>query len=466
MQGSFEKKVQEKMDELTMHPSAPVWEKIALQLGPEKKRRRVFFWISVAACILIAAAWMIYTTDGQKPAAAETTLSTGNRIPSVIIRQEPENVAKEKLPGKNNLQIFRSNRNEKTRSLPYWPVEEQMGSSITTVAPKYRNNKTSSLKIPYAGPLPEKSGEDKNGSIIAGSRGKEIVADWLNEIQIESDKDTVNTTSGSNQLPVLKDSIATAEENPRAERSMTATDSGRTKNKLALPSGWRLALALQGGWNKPSSAMLTTARLASNNTTTQGAGYSSAFAGPNAVSGGASFSMAAGLTKNALRNRLSVSIGLQYTFHQMHTRVGAFRQLDTMFSFNGSSIPVDGYYRNGINTAYPINYHLLEVPISIGYRLFSSLPLTLSAGAAYGRLLKSNALTYHATGNNFYYNRKNITTDYVSVSSSLQYNIVNRPKLQVGLGPVVNYYLSSLQKQPAVNAVRLSFAGFKSSIVF
>ena len=45
MHDSFERKVQEKMEELNLVPSAPVWEKIELEIKPERKRRGVILWM-------------------------------------------------------------------------------------------------------------------------------------------------------------------------------------------------------------------------------------------------------------------------------------------------------------------------------------------------------------------------------------------------------------------------------------
>src|SRR5829696_7980647 len=52
MHDRFEKEVQKKMEELNLSPSAPVWEKIKLEVMPEKKRRRAIFWVFFGLLIL------------------------------------------------------------------------------------------------------------------------------------------------------------------------------------------------------------------------------------------------------------------------------------------------------------------------------------------------------------------------------------------------------------------------------
>ncbi|HET7897166.1 MAG TPA: hypothetical protein VFL47_05840, partial [Flavisolibacter sp.] len=66
MQGDFEKKVQAKMEQLNMVPSAPVWEKVALQIRPEKRRRRLFVWLFLGV-VLLGGGWLIATQQTKAP---------------------------------------------------------------------------------------------------------------------------------------------------------------------------------------------------------------------------------------------------------------------------------------------------------------------------------------------------------------------------------------------------------------
>src|SRR5829696_8237083 len=45
MQNSFEKQVQEKMDELQFVPTEPVWQNIEKQIRTKKDRRRLLLWL-------------------------------------------------------------------------------------------------------------------------------------------------------------------------------------------------------------------------------------------------------------------------------------------------------------------------------------------------------------------------------------------------------------------------------------
>ena len=69
MQGSFEKDVQNKMDELRLTPSAAVWEKVDAEIKVEKKKRHGIFWFLLAGLLLAGGGWWAsrsFTDDCSK----------------------------------------------------------------------------------------------------------------------------------------------------------------------------------------------------------------------------------------------------------------------------------------------------------------------------------------------------------------------------------------------------------------
>src|SRR5688500_19201674 len=45
MENNFEKEVRQKMEELSLQPSAPVWEGVQAAIRPRRDRRRVVLWL-------------------------------------------------------------------------------------------------------------------------------------------------------------------------------------------------------------------------------------------------------------------------------------------------------------------------------------------------------------------------------------------------------------------------------------
>src|SRR5687768_445633 len=63
---SFEKQVQQKMDELSLTPSAPVWQKVEEQIRKKKERRRVLFWMLPLLLAGGGAYWLLSGTGGTR----------------------------------------------------------------------------------------------------------------------------------------------------------------------------------------------------------------------------------------------------------------------------------------------------------------------------------------------------------------------------------------------------------------
>lgn len=75
----FEKKVQQKMDELQLRPSADVWTEVEKRIRKDKKRRVLFFWLPLAALFLggVATVWII--TSGSLHNDSDKTNSIANQ---------------------------------------------------------------------------------------------------------------------------------------------------------------------------------------------------------------------------------------------------------------------------------------------------------------------------------------------------------------------------------------------------
>src|SRR4051812_18269910 len=74
MQNEFEKQVREKMEELKLVPSDPVWQKVEEQIRKKREKRRFFFFILPTTVLLVATGWwLIATNSHSSPTTAERT---------------------------------------------------------------------------------------------------------------------------------------------------------------------------------------------------------------------------------------------------------------------------------------------------------------------------------------------------------------------------------------------------------
>lgn len=470
MQGSFEKKVQEKLDELKMDPSAPVWEKIELEIKPDNKRRRGLLLISFLIVLLAGTGWLAFYQWGNKPVThqMETPIAREN---------QPASTRTTTGQGKNTI------TGTATRKTPDFNiVTTQTSQQAGTDLPAFHSGKVAEQEthsfnqamtttaVPLA--LQTKEGLVEKNTATTDARSETTLPGGMMGANQPDSSGQTNIIAQQNKEVAASDSAMKTEgkrvkeAGNEAPAPVTFKDSALIKKGIAAHTKkWQKRISLQGGWNHPGSFSFSTTRNFSTpaQQTSGGMINTGMPTGPNKVTAGSSYRLGAGVVRT-LGKRWELSTGLEYAYHRLYTKVGSFSRTDTSFAYSGQRVQTGGYYRNGAQSDFTIHYHLLQIPVSVGYRPFASL--TFSAGASYSRLLRSNALTYNAATNGYYYNRDNINSNFFSLFSSVQYRVINRTRFQVSLGPVVQYQLSSLQKEPAGQSGRLLITGIKAGINF
>jgi hypothetical protein len=109
---------------------------------------------------------------------------------------------------------------------------------------------------------------------------------------------------------------------------------------------------------------------------------------------------------------------------------------------------------------------VVELPVTISYQPSLQLPLYISLGAAYGRLVSTNALTFSNTANVYYPNNDNYVRNMLPVSSSVQVALFSKKKISLRVGPSVQYNLLKLRKENIGGKPHLFFAGIKTAVNF
>src|SRR5215203_5245286 len=56
---NFERQVKQKMEELSLTPSEPVWRKVEEQIRKKRDRRRFFFWLPLTVLVITGGVWFL-----------------------------------------------------------------------------------------------------------------------------------------------------------------------------------------------------------------------------------------------------------------------------------------------------------------------------------------------------------------------------------------------------------------------
>lgn len=455
MQGSFEKKVQEKLDELRLTPTPPVWEKIEQQLEPERGRRRGLVWLFFLLALLTAGGWWMTTQTGlgrRIPVADAAPTMTGHAP-----RKPQQNIATEK----------KTNTGETKPLAPKTVAakkENSIGAAIASANPEKQRaeeNVVARKNILLSGHLPN-----------AGKRENNAVQN-NNPINEEAPATQEQPAVKNAQPASTTDSVAQSNSiEPKNETPPAAADSAK-KKAAAASKKWSNKILFAAGWSSVVSPAFSGSAAALDYYSGGSIGIgNNRFYQASKLTKGFSFSIGYAKEK-ALAERLTFSVGLQYAYYSVRQSVGMYKLLDTAVRFQNAAVNLTGYYANAFSSSarldnyvsYVSHFHVAELPIGLRYKVLKRLPLWAAAGASYGRLLSSNALTFDPASGVYYANKQNNRKNYLNLSAALQYTVVRKNGWALSAGPAIQYNAVSLQKVGG-NGQHLLFAGLKTGIEF
>lgn len=472
MHDSFEKEVQRKMEELGLTPSAPVWEKIESQIKPEKRKRRAIFWFFLA-CLLLAGGWWSYQSLNknhqqasmeieapvEKNSPGKISISTGTRqqsdsstgvVDSGINTEKIE--SQDRKPQSHSVNINSSNVIEtkkrlenktleivkpKTREEKF--IQEQIVTSATA-----QEDQRSDLQITSVKPLNKETSSDKNTSSTS-IIDSQVVAKEQVPVTIDS---AVSPVINKEEIPLLK------------------IDSSLKKKVAAAGKKWKKQITINVGHSSYASGLFfnTPARVNDAFQSSIGAPNFISYSPANISKG---FAFAAGfLLTRQLSKKWEFAVGLQYSYYSTQTRIGDKKAIDTAVTFNMDKMAVEEFFTNTGNNNYTSRFHVAEIPVRFSYQPLQKLPLHISVGASYGRLLSTNALTYSRPSNLYYKNKENYNRDYMPITASVQYRFKSKKSFAIQTGPVIQYNVVKLQKENLSNIPHMFFAGLKTDIRF
>jgi hypothetical protein len=254
MQGSFEKKVQEKLDELKLNPSAPVWEKIELQIQPEKKRRRGIFWIPVAVILLLGGGWWALQTDtGETTTTAQGIDHAINTTPTDEGKSLPINQSPVKSSQKNN-RISEPHLTDSSTVLLNRPAS----SSLPLPASKSAIEKQQGLHSNQQ----RLNGKTTLSAIETTSSDEPVkelqILEKSTGMPVEQNAAIVTGTDSifpKKNEPVASTDSTTKDEKTEADKIVpVGTDTPAVKkSKIAAQQKWRKTIVVQGGFNNLSA---------------------------------------------------------------------------------------------------------------------------------------------------------------------------------------------------------------------
>jgi len=450
MQNEFEKQVQQKMEELKLVPSAPVWQKVEMQIRQKRDRRRLILWIPLLALLLGGGLWFGIDQYSNDVRNNEKDIESTN-----VQLQKKSNVAPE--------QNVTNKPNEESRS----KIELKEGvvsqtHSDKNITGKSQTNTLSTIENSYS----EKRRIEKGNSIIKQRKApfenktdavetkvsdEGIDEESMRVQQSNKQSGTVDTTLAFKNL----DTAATTVNNDKViEESKTVpqkNDSNviRQTAKKQSFSKWKYALAFSAGRSGSGRLNLFNGFFGGQKSMDYAASPSGGqvYYPPSEVKKRGSFGIAV-LAKKQLTKRSSFSTGLQYNYYSSSMLVGNRVSRDTMLGqYNVSQYYLNYPTNNAAITfeSYHNRYHFVSLPLAIDWQLLRKVPLNLSTGLSFQYLVKTNGLMFDFSRQAYFHNKDAFSRFQLFSDLGLTYSIRVK-NTSIAVGPGLQYGLSRLEK--------------------
>ena len=492
MQNEFEKQVQQKMEELDLVPSAPVWQKIEAQIRQKKDRRRLILWIPMLLILLLGGTWWLSQTNENSKAVSHTNTSLES-----IDKNEQPNTSEPGSDHQNSPKIDQPSKEDNSIQ----------GQSATVVISQDENTKETSTAISNSkinNNIQEKNGETEK-AIVKNRGAKGNTSPGLKSMDVKLNaplpvvKDAQpmaknKTPEGVRQktldapvenkqtnLPSLETTASEKTEKEKNMGNLKTVDSVLSRPGSAIPedkkdqalpkaqdksakvdtlvaipeplaatpkrkkgrSGWKFGLTAGTGISGLSDGLqffdgqksLDAGTVSSPIAST---GYIFYFE-PAPEKNGNSFS--AGLTaKKYLGNKFALTTGLQYDYYSTVVEVG--RKYD---SATGNRQYTNQYFNQvTMFQNYRNSFHYLSVPASLEWKVLKKVPVYLHGGINLSYLLATNALKYDYLTMLYKSNKDRYNSLQVFSTFGLDYALLDK-KHTLLVGPQLQYGLSRLE---------------------
>ncbi|UAY51437.1 outer membrane beta-barrel protein [Ferruginibacter albus] len=445
-ENNFEKQVQKKIEELQLHPSAEVWQKVELEIRQDK-RRRVGFWFLLLGLLLLSGGVYWWTSKADKT----------NRIVSINQHQS--------IPSKQNGLKESANENK--------VVENEKSIGLTEnilVTDKRKRIKAISFISSKINTQPtgitvkrKKTTKQKITTTVSNVDTDEMVKGEEEQNGAATFDSIINIEGKINNDPIkINDSLLAKTEKKEINKNVIVSkgDSASTKKKK---SKWSFAVQAAAG-----IAATGKGYFGNNNSY-----YDVA---PPLTSGGSVTPTGPQYSNSVYFSRISSSLagklGISATYalsKKWSIVTGVTYKLYTTTMKTGNSEDSAGFtvYKTGSNKTYRNSYQFIDIPIEFQFRVGNNDKLSMHAiaGISLSKLVATNTLQFDPArngGNGLYYPDNSLLNNTgVGITAAYLFDLIYGKKIALQLGPDFYYGLSTVAKTGMYANSHYSFIGVR-----
>jgi len=458
-QNNFEKQVQQKMEELKIHPSESAWNNIEKRIGQKRERRRWVFILSLSIFLILFTAFYLNYHPGK------TNISQQKNERSAIVENKIEN---SNLPGKTPVE-FNKNHQETENKIEkkYVEVMPENARAVTSSElknnPKRKINDEGISKAFSDSDFAQKINKDEivNDNKIKNVKKSLPAGDLAySEIKIDS----VIENAGKN-ITVASSPTTISDENIEG---MPTIKKGNEKDTTAvigfsnvagakkIKSDWKSGFTFSSGKSIASYDLLSQnkSNLYYSSPVTSGGNPNPGYS-PSKLTSSFAFSAGVFFEKDILA-KSKISFGLNYTYFSTKNKVG--NKFDSVQTNYNSTNPLHDYNNK---------FYFVELPLTLKLRLNpkKSSPLYWNAGISISEFISSNALQFNSDRGLYYNDNSFFNKTQIGFSTGFLATLFSESKVPVNIGPYFYYGATKLANKGLYNKTHFSSIGISAQIL-
>lgn len=445
-ENKFEKQVQQKMDELKLHPSDSVWEYVKTRIDKRKNQKwgfLVFFFLFVL--LLSGGYWLFNSPDHS--------ISKGHEISNNIKKQGGETSSLDK----NNAIAEKEVSNSGTEK------KDDANSEVTKTRRQNLVKREINKGQKYGNMIVSVNSTEAETVNIPGKNNDELKLNQVPDEPGDSDVNIKATPGLQNELTSIdstkKDLSADKSVTKILEKEVDTLAGNNSKKSFSPPSKnkWSVGFFISGGISHVGNQFLglgyASADYLQNSNGTGSGGIQ--IPSPSKVKNAVGYIGGIFLEKN-ISSKTKVSFGINYKEFNTSNMVG--QKNDT----------TGNYSARNTQARYYNNFKFIELPLQLKVQLGKSktLPVFWSGGITLSQLVNSNALQFDP-GTGIYYEENSLfNKTQIGLRTGLSIPVFTTQKSTILLGPNFYYATSQLANDGLYNKKHFVFIGLHTEIIF
>ncbi len=440
----FERQVQQKMDDLQIHPSEAVWQKIEPQIRKEKRRRWLLNFLPVMLIGFLYGGHLLLNNDNlyHQPQQQLSNKSIENNNTIKERKAYPDKIKNHNPVKEAEVTIVK-------------PANEEMGSNQKiNISEKIEDNRDGAT-TKFTHDILTKTQTQK--SIV---KNEKVNIDNKNPEQekVQSDKEinAENTITPIKELPkptvivAATDSIEIKNENLTQEENAISNKKTKALNKYS----WNLGFSFSAGSSGIGNNLF-------------GDDQKSLADRQNASVGG-SFGVVVPSTPSLIKPSLALITGIT-TEKNISEKFIFIAGINYKLFSTTNTVGKDSaeFFRTSNANTYHNYYHYIELPVGFKFELgdFKKSLLYWNAGLSVSQLIGAKALQYNSSRGLYYPDNSLFNKTQIGFHSGLDIAFLSKNKTSFLIGPFYTYDISKIARE-GYNKHHFTFIGLRAHYLF